>query len=139
VSNQEMADRLRETGRVTDDAALDAAVLGRVRRICARFPEADEGELQSRPLFRVGRRRFAIFNAATSDQRPRWAGSGRSLHFLADPLEIHALSQDGRFRGSPHHGDRGWLALPMDDVVGIDWIEVTELLESAYLQIRPRS
>jgi predicted DNA-binding protein (MmcQ/YjbR family) len=138
ASEAAAARRLGETGGVTDDAAHDVAVLGRVRGICARFPGADEGELQSRPLFRVGRRRFAIFNAATSDQRPRWAGSGRSLHFLADPLEIDALRQDGRFRASPHHGDRGWLALSMDDVVAIDWLEVTELLESAYQQVRPR-
>jgi predicted DNA-binding protein (MmcQ/YjbR family) len=122
---------------VNDDAIVDAEVLGRVRALCRRFPGADEGDLQDRPLFRVGRRRFAIFNGATSDKRPRWSDSGRSLHFLADPHEIDALQHDDRFRPSPHHGDRGWLALRLDDVGSVDWVEVAELLESAYLQVAP--
>src|SRR3954447_14750213 len=79
-------------GRIGDmarsDSELDAVALARIRGICQRFVGADEGELQSRPLFRVGRRRFAIFNGQTSPPRPRWNASGRSLHFLADPLEI---------------------------------------------------
>lgn len=121
-----------------EDAGIDAEVLDRVRSLCRRLPGADEGALQDRPLFRVGRRRFAIFNPAASDTRPRWSGSGRSLHFLADPQEIDALRQDDRFAPSPHHGDRGWLALRLDDVGSVDWVEVAELLEFAYLQVAPR-
>ncbi len=86
-------------------------------------------------MFRIGRRRFAIFNGATSDKRPRWSDSGRSLHLLADPHEIDALRHDGRFRVSPHHGDRGWLAVKLDDVGAVDWVEVAELLEPAYLLV----
>ena len=89
-------------------------------------------------MFRVGKRRFAIFNGATSDRRPRWAASGRSLHFLADPFEIDALRHDGRFSPSPHHGNRRWLALPLQDAGIIDWVEVAELLESAYRQVASR-
>lgn len=112
-------------------------MLGQIRDLCGRFPGADEGELQARPLFRVGRRRFAIFNGGASDDRARWATSGRSLHFLADPSEIDALRHDDRFRPSPHHGDRGWLALSLEDAGAIDWAEVAELLESAYRQVAP--
>lgn len=114
----------------------DEAALGRVRQICLPFSGADEGELQNRPLFRVGRRRFAIFNGVGSPPRPRWSDSGRSLHFLADPLELDALRQDGRFTPSPHHGHRGWLALRLDGS-DVDWPEVAELLESAYRQVSP--
>jgi hypothetical protein len=57
---------------VNDD---DLVALERVRAICLRFVGADEGELQNRPLFRVGRRRFAIFNGAGSPPRPRWNDS----------------------------------------------------------------
>jgi predicted DNA-binding protein (MmcQ/YjbR family) len=124
---------------MNDEAIVDAEVLGRLRELCRQFPGADEGELQDRPLFRVGRRRFAIFNGETSDTRPRWSDSRRSLHFLADPLEIEALRHDDRFCVSPHHGDRGWFALELDDVGSVDWAEVAELLESAYLQVAPRS
>ncbi len=108
-----------------------------MREICRQFAGADEGELQNRPLFRVGRRRFAIFNGDGSPPRPRWNDSGRSLHFLADRLEFDALRQDDRFTPSPHHGNRGWLALRLDN--DMDWREVAELLESAYRQVAPRS
>jgi predicted DNA-binding protein (MmcQ/YjbR family) len=119
----------------------DDATLQRVRMICLGFPGAEEAELQSRPLFRVGRRRFALFNGRGAPPRPRWNASGRSLHFLADPLELDALRQDVRFASSPHHGDRGWMTLRLDED-DVDWDEVAELLESAYRQVsrarRPR-
>ena len=113
---------------VTDPA--DVAALKRVREICLRFSNVNEAELQKRPLFRVGRFRFAIFNGASSPPRPRWDGCGRSLHFLSDPLERDALRADARFALSPHHGQRGWLMLRIDDDAA--WDEIAELLESAY-------
>jgi predicted DNA-binding protein (MmcQ/YjbR family) len=112
----------------------DEEALARVRQVCQSMPRADEGELQNRPLFRVGNRRFALFNGVGSPPRPRWMGSGRSLHFLADPLDIDALRQDARFGPSPHHGNRGWLALRLDQP-DVDWVEVAELLHSAYRQV----
>jgi predicted DNA-binding protein (MmcQ/YjbR family) len=114
----------------------DIAALDRVRKICLRLPGTDEAELQDRPLFRVGRRRFALFNGQSSPNRPRWNSSGRSLHFLADPLELDALRQDGRFAASPHHGHRGWLTVRLD-TNDIGWDELTELLESAHRQVAP--
>ena len=110
--------------------ATDEHVLGRVRRICLALDGADEGELQGRPLFRVGRRRFAIFNGHGSPPRPRWESSGRSLHFLSDPSERDAFRQDPRFVLSPHHGDRGWFAIRLDDAV--DWSELAEILHAAH-------
>src|SRR5436305_10952520 len=112
-----------------DDATADSVALQRIRTICLAFPGAEEAALQNRPLFRVGRKRFALFNGLTSPPRPRWNGSGRSLHFLADPLELDSLRQDGRFTPSPHHGSRGWLTLRVDPTE-TDWDEVAELLES---------
>ena len=116
----------------------DDIVLDRVRVICSGFAGVDEGELQGRPLFRVGRRRFAIFNGQTSPPRPRWNSSGRSLHFATDSLELEALQQDSRFTTSPHHGDRGWLAMRLDLPEEADWAEIAELLESAYRHVVPR-
>ena len=113
----------------------DIAALERIRRICLARPGASEGAIQGRPLFRVGRRRFAIFNGAGSPPRPRWDRSGRSLHFVADPAG-DALGQDERFVASPHHGDRGWLSIRIDG--DLDWVEVTELLDAAYRQVAPR-
>lgn len=121
-----------------NDFELDEVALGHIRGICQQFAGADEGELQNRPLFRVGRRRFALFNGLTSPPRPRWSACGRSLHFLADPLEIDALRQDRRFSISPHHGNRGWLAITLDDLGAVDWDEIAELLESGYRQVAGR-
>jgi predicted DNA-binding protein (MmcQ/YjbR family) len=121
------------------DSELDAAALDRIRLICHQFRGAEEGELQDRPLFRVGRRRFAIFNGCASPARRRWNSSGRSLHFLADPEEIAALRGDGRFTPSPHHGDRGWLAMSLEDQGAVDWDEIAELLQSGYLQVADRA
>ena len=115
-----------EAERVADDA-----VLARVRAACADLPEVEEAELQDRPLFRVRRRRFAIVNGATAPARPRWDGFGRSLHLLADDTELEALHHDPRFRPSPHHGDRGWVALAVDPDTA-DWDEIGELLEAGY-------
>jgi hypothetical protein len=128
-----------ETITVMDaDIAADAEALERVRAICRRFPGADEGELQDRPLFRVGRRRFAIFNGATSPPRRRWSSSGRSLHLVTDPVDHDARRHDVRFAPSPHHGERGWVALVLDDLDVVDWDEVAVLLEVAYGHVVPR-
>jgi predicted DNA-binding protein (MmcQ/YjbR family) len=113
----------------------DRAALARVREICLRLDGAEEATLQDRPLFRVGRRRFALFNGSGSPARPRWRDAGRSLHFLADPLDLDALRQDVRFTSSPHHGDRGWMALRLDGSVA--WDEIAELIESAHRRVRP--
>jgi len=88
-------------------------------------------------LFRVTRRRFAIYNGDDAPPRPRWADSGRSIHFLADPTEQAALAQDGRFAPSPHHGDRGWFALRLNRG-DVDWDELGELLEAGYRQAAPQ-
>ena len=117
-----------------DDPNLDSADLARLRGICRRFPEAQEGRLQDRPMFHVRRRRFAIFNGDESPFRPRWKAFGRSIHFMTDSTQRTQLEADNRFIASPHHGFRGWMALDLraDDV---DWSEVDELLESAYRQV----
>lgn len=111
----------------------DDAVLTELRRICRRLPGTEEDTLQDRPLFHVRRRRFAIFNGEDAPPRKRWLGSGRSLHFLADPDERDALRHDDRFTPSPHHGDRGWFALALTD--DVDWTEVAELLAQAHAQV----
>jgi len=114
----------------------DAAVLARLRSLCADWPEVEEAELQDRPLFRVRRKRFAIFNGSCSPDRPRWRGCGRSLHLLTEPSERAALEQDPRFAASPHHGDHGWVTCALDPLT-TDWAEIAELLESAYRQAAP--
>jgi predicted DNA-binding protein (MmcQ/YjbR family) len=116
----------------------DERALARLRSICLAFPEAEEAVLQDRPLFRVRSRRFALFNGASSPPRPRWKDFGRSLHFVTDPQDREALRQDGRFAPSPHHGDRGWVAISLE-TTAVDWTELAELLEAAYRHVAGRA
>lgn len=118
-------------------AQRDDEVLACVRQICAALDGAEESVLQDRPLFHVGRRRFAIFNGESLPPRKRWAGAGCSVHFLSDPSEREALLHDARFTRSPHHGDRGWLAVRIDEGY-VDWTELAELLAAAHEQVARR-
>jgi predicted DNA-binding protein (MmcQ/YjbR family) len=123
-----------DVGAISRD---DDEVLARVRRICQPFPEVEEVQLQDRPLFRVRRRRFAIVNGRRSPPRPRWQGFGPSLHVVTDPIERAALQHDPRFTASPHHGDRGWMALDLESGL-VDWDEVAELIEAGYRHVAGR-
>ena len=116
------------------EAGPEVAGFAPVRDICMGFGDVERSQLQGRPLFRVGKRRFAIVNSSYAPRRPRWENSGFSLHFLADPAEADALRADPRFVPSPHHGDRGWFALRLDRGEP-DWNEIEELLSSAHAQV----
>lgn len=111
--------------------------LNRIRMVCARFPEAEEGIIQGRPLFHVRRRRFAIFNGEDAPPRKRWDGYENSLHFMTDSVRRLEHKTDSRFGVSPHHGFRGWMTLDLscDD---FDWSEIDGLLESAYRAVAGR-
>ena len=107
----------------------DDADLERIRSTCLAFPEVEEIQMWGGPLFRVRRRRFALFNGA--------GFPNRSLHVVTDPAERDALMQDGRFTVSTHHPHQGWMAMNLD-AAEVDWNEVTELLETAYRQVTPK-
>jgi hypothetical protein len=108
----------------------DDPYLERIRRICLAFPEVEEVEMWGGPLFRVRRRRFALFNGPGFPHR--------SLHVVTDPAERDALLQDDRFEVSTHHPQQGWMAMNLEAAV-IDWDEVTELLETAYRHVIPKN
>ena len=115
----------------------DGKDLNRIHDICRRFPEAEQGELQGRPLFHVRRRRFAIYNGENSPHRRRWERFGRSLHFATNP-QLHAIvADDDRFSESPHHGFRGWVAVDLEDQT-VSWEEIAEFLEAAYRHVAAR-
>jgi hypothetical protein len=122
---------------VTEGAADDDTTLARIRVLCSEFPEAAEARLQGRPLFHVRRRRFAIFNGDTSPVHRRWQAFGRSLHVVADAAQHLRLQGDSRFRPSPHHGFRGWLAVDVTPTA-IAWVELAVLLEHAYRAVAGR-
>jgi hypothetical protein len=112
----------------------DEQTLAWLRAVCLALPGTAEATLQDRPLFVVGRRRFALLNGASSPPRPRWDGWGRSVHLLTAADERPALVADPRFAPSPHHGDRGWLAVDPD---AVGRTELAELLDAAYRAAAP--
>lgn len=122
---------------MTVEPGPDARALARIREFCARFPEAEEDLLQDRPLFHVRRRRFAIFNGDVSPPRRRWQSFARSVHVATDPQRLALLQRDARFRPSPHHGFRGWMAFDLRHQ-DVEWSEIGELLEWAFRSVAPR-
>lgn len=122
--------RRRRLGQLGDEVVS----FDRIRSMCMAYDDVERASLQGRPLFRVGRRRFAIFNSDYAPRTARWATSGCSLHFLADPAEAEALRADPRFSPSPHHGDRNWFAVRLD-ADDIDWREIEELIATAHAQV----
>ena len=121
-----------------DPEELDERHIARLRAICLALPETEEVlSPQGRPLFRVRHRRFALYNGDSTPPRKRWLGWPPSLHFLSEAAEREALNADRRFRPSPHHGNRGWLAIDLDDHT--DWSEVAALLAGAYREAAPNA
>jgi predicted DNA-binding protein (MmcQ/YjbR family) len=112
-----------------EDEARDAEYESRIRRICLTFPETEEIFMWGGPLFRVRRRRYAVFNGSTLGPC--------CLHLVTAMEDRPALQQDARFRISNHHGDRGWMALDLDSRA-VDWGEIEELIETAYRQVAGR-
>lgn len=108
--------------RMYDDAD---PLLAQVRARCAVLPESVEFESHGRPSFRAGARRvFAVYGAGPSHPH------GLILRIAPDDEE--GLRADPRFFVPPYYPDR--LALDLD-APDADWIEVAELIESAYRMV----
>jgi predicted DNA-binding protein (MmcQ/YjbR family) len=114
------------------DAGADADVdpfLVAMRGCCLAFPEVEEVEYWGGQLFRVRRRRFALYERARNGSR--W------FHVLAAADERPALEADPRFAPSPHHPHQGWLRADLG-TAALPLAEVAELLESAYRRVAGR-
>lgn len=113
----------------------DDPLLLRVRELCLGMPEAEERVSHGRPTFRVAKQ-FAVYGGGqkSPDGHRR---HDHALLFVADPAEVEALDQDGRFFVPAYYGPSGWRAtdLDRDDV---DWTEVAELVETSYRLVANR-
>ena len=105
--------------RMYDDAD---PLLARLRSCCSALPAAVEFESHGRPNFRAGSRRvFAVYGAGPDHPH--------AVIVRVDPSDADGLRADPRFFVPPYYPDR--LALDLDGP-GVDWVEVAELVESAY-------
>jgi predicted DNA-binding protein (MmcQ/YjbR family) len=85
-----------------------AKVLARLRKICIALPETDEGSSFGSPVWRVGKKSFAlIYDHGKGLTISFWVGIERQ-----GPLEL-----DPRFTIPPYMGHNGWIALDASKTV----------------------
>ena len=107
--------------------------LDRIRAICLAFPETSERPSHGHPAFFVREKktfvmyldhhhrdgRVAIWCAAPEGAQDMLVGAAPENYFVP-----------------PYVGHRGWLGVRLDR--GIDWDEVTGVIEDAYLEVAPK-
>lgn len=106
----------------------DDPVLGRVRDIALAFPGADEKVSHGRPAF-FTKKVFSYYGGAQKVD-DEWVQHPRSVMFLPDADERHALVDHPRVWVPAYLGPSGWLGFDLDD--GTDWAEVAELIDASY-------
>jgi hypothetical protein len=107
--------------------------LDRARRVCLALPEAFEQEAWGAPTFRVRKRIFAMFAAASKHH-----GRGRDGLWLAAPLgvqEIVVRSEPAKFFVPPYVGVKGWIGV---DVEAVDDDELRSLAVQSYCILAPK-
>lgn len=117
-----MAHPLKRIGPEVD------AVLDRLRPICLGLPGAIEKLAWGEPTFRAGKgKMFAQFdnNHHDSGHIAVWVPAG----FEAQEALVEADAD--RYFVPPYQGVHGWVGIRLDDP-GVDWDEVTEVIEDAY-------
>jgi hypothetical protein len=109
-------------------------VLERLREICLGLPETSERPSHGAPTFFVrGKRAFVM---VLTDHH----GDGRFAIWCAAPEGVQAMLASAdveRFFVPPYVGHRGWLGVRLDR--GLDWSELTGIVEDAYAVVAPRA
>jgi hypothetical protein len=107
-------------------------VLARLRGICLALPEVAERPSHGAPTFFVqGKRAFLM---VLSDHH----GDGRFAAWCAAPEGMQGMlvaADPARFFVPPYVGHRGWLGVRLDR--GLDWEELTGILEDAFAEVAP--
>ncbi len=110
--------------------------LGRLREVALAYPRAEEVVSHGRPTFRVGK----IFCLFGSEER---LGDGSRLRHpaavvvKAEPSELAALDEDGRFFLPRYWASSGWRGIDLD-TGAVDLDEVAELVDASYRLVAPK-
>lgn len=113
--------------------AMRKAVLERLRGVCLTLPESTERLSHGAPSFFV--RDKKCFLMVLEDHH----GDGRFAIWCATPPGHQQLlvgADPEKFFVPPYVGHRGWLGVRLND--GIDWEELTGVVEDAYCEVAPR-
>ena len=116
------------------DARERKRTLERIRRICLALPEVSERLSHGAPTFFVrGKRAFVM---VLTDHH----GDGRFAIWCAAPDGLQRMLVEAdpeRFFVPPYVGHRGWLGVRLDR--GLDWDELTGIVEDAFAEVAPRT
>jgi predicted DNA-binding protein (MmcQ/YjbR family) len=96
-------------------------VLGTLRKLCSRLPEAHEERQFGHPAWQAGKKTFVI---------ARHEAGRLTLCFWVGVDQQGLLTADERYRIPPYMGHNGWIAL--DVGTDCDWDEVASLLMQSY-------
>jgi hypothetical protein len=112
----------------------EGTALERVRATCLALPETSERLSHGAPTFFIrGSRAFLTYH---DDHH----GDGRLALWCAAPegmQEAFVEADPERYFRPPYVGVRGWLGVRLDR--GLDWEQVVEAIETAYVFRRPPS
>ena len=116
------------------DARRRERTLDRIRAICLALPETSERLSHGAPTFFVrGKRAFVM---VLTDHH----GDGRFAIWCAAPDGLQRVLVEAdpeRFFVPPYVGHRGWLGVRLDR--GLDWDELTGIVEDAFAEVAPRT
>ena len=116
------------------DARERKRTVERIRRICLALPEVSERLSHGAPTFFVrGKRAFVM--VLTNHH-----GDGRFAIWCAAPDGLQRMLVEAdpeRFFVPPYVGHRGWLGVRLDR--GLDWDELTGIVEDAFVEVAPRA
>jgi len=133
ASHQQIASVTSETSIAEPDTALTIAdidplqtphartVVEQLRHICLALPESSEGTQFGTPVWRAGKKAFALAWAYNGPlMLGFWVGIDRQSLMTADP----------RFSIPAYMGHNGWIALDVSD--DIQWGEIKALATESY-------
>lgn len=103
-------------------------ILGRVRQLALRLPEAREKESHGRPAFYT-RKVFAYYGGSLK-VTGSWVQHPQSLVLLGDLDAQSALRAHPSAYVPGYLGPYGWTGLDLDD--DTDWNEIADFLEASY-------
>ena len=101
--------------------------LARLRKICLALPETDEGGSFGNPVWRVGKKTFAMLYDY---------GKGLTISFWVGIERQGPLEMDPRFAIPAYLGHNGWIALDVSQ--GVSDGELKEFLIESYRHFATR-
>jgi predicted DNA-binding protein (MmcQ/YjbR family) len=102
-------------------------MLARIRALCAPLPETDEGSSFGSPVWRVGKKGFALlYDYGKGLTASFWVGIERQGPLVMDP----------RYTIPPYTGHKGWIALDVSK--GVLDAELADLLMGSYRHFATR-